>query len=154
MSQAELRGSGLVAVMQRGEENTGWIQGSVAGCCERLWRLRWERVGGAVGSGGNANTSLRVLQFRNAVRSPGQVYAGQRGVESRALSNMESVALFVKDVKDHNVTSHPDRGIPSPPWTFLLFARKCLQHSGWCALLVSLERSTRRDSPSLSNDMV
>lgn len=68
--------------------------------------------------------------------------------------NMESVALFVKDVKDHNVTSHPDHEIHSPPWMFLLFARKCLQHSGWCALLVSLERSTHSDSPSLSKDTV
>lgn len=35
-------------------------------------------------------------------------------------SNMESVALFVKDVKDHNVISHPDQEIHLPPWIFLL----------------------------------
>lgn len=42
MNQAELQGFGLVAVMQRGEENTGWIQSSVSGFCKWLW---WEMVG-------------------------------------------------------------------------------------------------------------
>lgn len=57
-------------------------------------------------------------------------------------SNMESVALFVNDVKDPNVTNHPHCEIPLPLWMFLLFGRKCFQHSGWCVLLFSLERST------------
>lgn len=68
-------------------------------------------------------------------------------------SIMESVALFVKDVRDHNAINHPDRGIHSPPWMFLLSAVKCLQYSDWCALLVTLERSTCSDSPSLSEDI-
>lgn len=42
-------------------------------------------------------------------------------------SNMESVALFVNDVKDPNVTNHPHREIPLPLWMFLLFGRKCFQ---------------------------
>lgn len=42
-------------------------------------------------------------------------------------SSMESVVLYVKD---HNITSHPDHEIHSPPWMFLLFVRICLQHSG------------------------
>lgn len=65
-------------------------------------------------------------------------------------SNMESVAPFVKDMKAHNVTSHPDHEIHMPPWMFFLFARKF----GWSALLVSLQRGTGSDSPSLLKDMV
>lgn len=35
-------------------------------------------------------------------------------------SNMESVALFVNDVKDHNVTNHLHHEIPLPPWMCLV----------------------------------
>ena len=42
---AELRGSGLAAVTQRGEEDAGWSRSSASGCCAGLWRLRGEMVG-------------------------------------------------------------------------------------------------------------
>lgn len=51
------------------------------------------------------------------------VHRKERDVMS-VFSNMESVALFVKDVKDYNVTSHPDHEIHLPPWKFLLFCRE------------------------------
>lgn len=35
-------------------------------------------------------------------------------------SNMESVALFVNNVKDPDVTNHPRHEIPLPPWMCLL----------------------------------
>lgn len=35
-------------------------------------------------------------------------------------SNMESVALFINDVKHPNVTNHPHHEIPLPPWMCLL----------------------------------
>lgn len=85
----------------------------------------------------------------------GRCKAGQRADRDgmTVFSIMESVALFVREVRDHSATSHPDHGIHSQPWMFLLSAMKCLQYSDWCALLVTLERSTSSDSPSLSEDI-
>lgn len=60
-------------------------------------------------------------------------WAGVHRAERNGMTvffNMESVDLSVEDVKDHNVTSHPDHEIHLPPWMFLLFAGKCPQHSG------------------------
>lgn len=77
MNQAELQGFGLVAVMQGGEENTGWIQSNVSGFCEWLW---WVMVG-VWWVHDDVSMSLCMLEFRNMVFLPGQVYTEQRGME-------------------------------------------------------------------------
>lgn len=76
--------------------------------------------GCVVGLDDGVSVSLCMLKFRNMVFLPGQVYTKQGGMALSVFSNMESVALFVNDVKDPNVTNHPHREIPLPPWMCLL----------------------------------
>lgn len=111
MNQAELQGFGLVAVMQGGDENTGWIQRSVSGCCEWLW---WEMVGVWWVQRWCECVSVHArIQKRGVFAWAGVHQAGRDSMS--VFSNMESVALLVNDVKDPNVTNHPHREIPLPP---------------------------------------
>jgi len=131
--------AGVGAVLQAVAQGSGgyggrwWVHGGFRRRCERV------------------STRARVPK-RGASARAGVHRAERDGV--RASSNMESVALLAKDVKDRSVASGPDRDTRPPPRAVLLFAGKGLQRSGWCALLGPSERSTRGDSPSPSHDGV